>query len=545
MLGNPALRRLRAAILTDYFENGDGVLVVQKSDQDRHYLRILLTDSGHYLLPVDEHCEVKEQDASKIGSQLSLSASAICERWGDVRHCFLQQRSCSTPERERCEPLEESKLGCSDNSSSTFSATTSSAASPLLEVPRQETKDDSNTTCTTTEDSMNKASDTTCTTIEDSVNKASDTTCATSEDSTVTASVAQISGQMGRDLTLEVNDSGNSSATFSTTTSDLRRLSYDHCKPFLEDPSDRRGRLANDSWAIEEHFLVRHHRVPRRVLFTPNGAPGLPVDELLLTGERETSIRPLPRRAERHLNDDWIHSKVPNRDLGHLWTGVTKFRLRTPGKALPPDQLASTNPSGEDVEIFPPYAGDSFPEHWPPERVKKAKQYYRAMPEEFYSQSGRRPITPRNFTAWMQKSRGRSLRLQFQELCSGSGRLSLLLLAAGFAVAFPVDYRYGWDMSLPRRQAMIHECCQEFQTAHLLGAPSCGPWSVSSGTKEAQARDADRRAELPTLSFLRDTFLWQHNEGRAFMLEQPLGSAMFTDSPIARLRPRGHPEAAT
>ena len=48
LLANPALRRQRAAILTDYFENGDGVLVVQKADQERHYLRILLTDSGHY-----------------------------------------------------------------------------------------------------------------------------------------------------------------------------------------------------------------------------------------------------------------------------------------------------------------------------------------------------------------------------------------------------------------------------------------------------------------------------------------------------------------
>ena len=435
LLGNPALRRQRAAILTDYFENGDGVLVVQKSDQERHYLRILLTDSGHYLLPVDERCDVTEQDATKVSSQLNLFASAIRERWNDVRHCFLQWTSCSTPERERCELPGELQQGHSDNSPPTFPTTTSSAGTSSCEVPSLD-KEKKNTTCTTIEEPKKKTTcatieepkkDTTCTTIEE---PKKDTTCTTIEEPKMTSSAsiattngAQVDCPMGRDLTLEFNVSGNSSATFSTTTSGLRQLSYDHCKPFLEDPSERPRRLAVDSWAIEEHYLVRHHRIPRRVLFTPKCAPDLPVDELLLTGERETSIRPLPRRAERRLDDDWIHSKVPNRDLGHLWTGVTKFRLRTPGKVIPQEQLASTAPSGDDAELFPPYTGDNFPEHWPPERIKKAKQYYRAMPEEFYSQSGRRPIAPRNFTAWTQKSRGKSLRLRSR---------SCVLVAAGY-----------------------------------------------------------------------------------------------------------------
>ena len=288
LLGNPALRWQRAAILTDYFENGDGVLVVQKPDQERHYLRILLTDSGHYLLPVDEHCDVTEQDATKVGEQLGMFASAIRAKWNDVRHCFLQHSSCSAPERERCEHQRKEGQGTSDNSPSTFSSTTSSTRATSCELQARKAGDE-NTTFTTTEVLITTASETTCTTAEEGV---------------TTAIEGQAGDQIpvGRELTLEVNSSGNSSATFSTTTSGLRQLSYDHCKPFLEDPSDRRSRLASDSWAIEEHYLVRHHRVPRRVLFTLNGAPDLPVDELLLTGERETTIRPLPRRAERPLD---------------------------------------------------------------------------------------------------------------------------------------------------------------------------------------------------------------------------------------------------
>ena len=368
LLGNPALRRQRAAILTDYFENGDdGVLVVQKSDQERHYLRILLTDSGHYLLPRDEHCDVTEQDATKVSSQLNLFAAAIRERWNDVRHCFLQWTSCSTPERERCELSGELQQGHSDNSPPTFSTTTSSTRASSCGAQSYD-KNEKKTTCATIEEPKK---DTTCTTIEEPKKHTAcatieepkkhttcttieepkkHTACTTIEEPKMTSSVsiattneAQADGPMGRDLTLEFNVSGNSSATFSTTTSGLRQLSYDHCKPFLEDPT------------------------------TPKCAPDLPVDELLLTGERETSIRPLPRRAERRLDDDWIHSKVPSRDLGHLWTGVTKFRLRTPGKVIPQEQLASTAPSGDDAELFPPYAGDNFPEHWSPERIQEGQ----------------------------------------------------------------------------------------------------------------------------------------------------------------------------
>ena len=60
LLSNPALRKQKAAILCDHFANGDGVMVipdcqdVPEKTSSWHYLRLLLTDSGHYLLPVDD-----------------------------------------------------------------------------------------------------------------------------------------------------------------------------------------------------------------------------------------------------------------------------------------------------------------------------------------------------------------------------------------------------------------------------------------------------------------------------------------------------------
>ena len=74
LLSNPALRRQQASILTDWFSNGDGCLVVRssklqenghrKKDVDASewcYLRLLLTDSGHYLLPVDDPRELSKE----------------------------------------------------------------------------------------------------------------------------------------------------------------------------------------------------------------------------------------------------------------------------------------------------------------------------------------------------------------------------------------------------------------------------------------------------------------------------------------------------
>ena len=208
LLGNPALRRQRAAILTDYFENGDGVLVVQKPDQERHYLRILLTDSGHYLLPVDEHCDVTEQDASKVGEQLGMFTSAIRAKWNDVRHCFLQRPSCSTPERERCEPQEKAGQGSSDNSPSTFSTTTSSTREPSCESRAQKTVKEG-TTFTTMEDSMLTSSDTACTTTEERMTTASEVK-------------AGCLAPEGRELTLEVNSSGSDSLAMITASRSWR-----------------------------------------------------------------------------------------------------------------------------------------------------------------------------------------------------------------------------------------------------------------------------------------------------------------------------------
>ena len=244
-----------------------------------------------------------------------------------------------------------------------------------------------------------------------------------------------------------------------------------------------------------------------------------------MTGARITELKIARQKGPvRILEDNWQTSSNPHRDLTYMWTGRTKFKL-LPEKLEPLPNQARPWLLRWILSCF-----RSTMAIWSEERVAQSQKYYKAMPEE----TGRRPVTPKNVKSWMSLTKGRGLCFHFWEWCSGSGRLSLLLLMANFIVGFPVDYRYGWDLAHPPHQRLLNECLAEHKPDMLFGAPSCGPWSIASGSKDPTKRSADRRRELPTLEYLHDTMLWQHNDGRAFTVEQPYGSDMFKVSPVAR-----------
>ena len=177
---------------------------------------------------------------------------------------------------------------------------------------------------------------------------------------------------------------------------------------------------------------------------------------------------------------------------------------------------------------FPSYSGDTFPDHWSEAETEKMKLEYRAK-------SGRKPVTPKNLSSWVRSAGKRELRWQFWELASGSSRLSLTC----FWQRWWLDFRYGWDLGHPPHQAMPRSCQAEFCPAHLFAAPSCRPWSVASASKPTAAREADRARELPTLEFLYEILLFQHNSNLGFTLEQPYGSQLCSQTVQSRLRDNG------
>ncbi|CAE7923898.1 Smok2b, partial [Symbiodinium necroappetens] len=523
LLSNPALRRQRAAVLTNWFNNGDGALCVQNEAGDSHVMRMLLTDSGHYLLPTDERHSMPKDDANAVKMKLACWSKEIAARWDDlrpeVRHCFLQQPQVSTRERERykCDGAEEeTNVTSSSPTTSTTSGSTANSGTTSDEFDKGMFSENSDVSV-----------------IETNVTSSSRTTSTTS-------------GSFNFESMAPSPQSSSLSMAPSPQSTDhvvaQDRVSF-ASKPFLDSPYPK---AKEDDWEhdVINNKLTRHHKTPRRILFTPNATLDCPVPHEQLSGARSTQIKTWTQRkcTLRYLEDDWRCVATPNRDLVQLWTGRTVFHVCRPQgtTSSTTTSYAMTRQSAEsilDEQNFPPYAGDTFPDHWDDARVKKAKDYYRALPEEFYSRTGRRPITPGNVRLWMQNalSRKRPLRFQVWEWFSGSGRLSLVLLLANLSVGFPVDHRYGWDIGYGPHQALLRECQTAFAPDHLMAAPNCGPWSVATAGRDPGKRQADRSAELPTLEFLYESCVCQETEGHGFTVEQPLSSAMFTDSPMSRL----------
>ncbi len=101
LIGNPSLRRLNATIMANFFQNGDGLLVIDgrgKEETAIKMFRLLLTDSGHYIVPTDHPTSGKVSSQSK--SEVILFHQKVAEagsaKWNDVNprvtHCCLSQQ---------------------------------------------------------------------------------------------------------------------------------------------------------------------------------------------------------------------------------------------------------------------------------------------------------------------------------------------------------------------------------------------------------------------------------------------------------------------
>ncbi|CAL1138133.1 unnamed protein product [Cladocopium goreaui] len=182
---------------------------------------------------------------------------------------------------------------------------------------------------------------------------------------------------------------------------------------------------------------------------------------------------------------------------------------------------------------FPQYKEDILPNDMDQAKLRKR---YRAIPEEYYSKSGLRPITPNNFQKWFSRAKGRGLKWHFWEVCSGSGRLSLTLLLAGLVIGFPVDARYGWNLRNSDHQHMLDMARQEFQPGVIHHSPDCGPWSVSANTKDPETKHCERLQEQPSIAWVQQSCEDQSRHDRGYLVEQPWGSAMWRDDNESPLR---------
>ena len=156
------------------------------------------------------------------------------------------------------------------------------------------------------------------------------------------------------------------------------------------------------------------------------------------------------------------------------------------------------------------------------------------MPEEFYTRTNRRMVTPSSFPTWFAAAKKRKTKWHVWEWCSGSGRLGLTCCLASLVIGFPVDYRYGWDLGNPSHQAMLRDALYTFEPEILIATPRCKFWSVSSSRRNRTDLLRDRESERPTLTFIQESFGYQVQQKKSYLMEQPWSSSMWTESLMVR-----------
>ena len=106
--------------------------------------------------------------------------------------------------------------------------------------------------------------------------------------------------------------------------------------------------------------------------------------------------------------------------------------------------------------------GDVFPSHFTEEQKKECHKRYENIPEEFYTATGLPVATPQSVDDWLAcVCPALDGIVDFQEIFSGSGRMSRGDLAADPTLGFPVDFRYGWDLRNPYHCSLLAHCARE------------------------------------------------------------------------------------
>eukprot|EP00435_Cladocopium_sp_Y103_P052779 s971_g16.t1 len=421
LVGSPSLRKMNSTIFTN--KNGDGLLVLDSRSDDTggslKMLRILLTDSGHYILPTvyEATAKVSQETQQEVAVFWNKVAAESCQRWTDVNpkrlHVFhTSSNAASYAEGDRGEAsVNDQGALCHDDQQL-------SEQPPGVQLPPEVSHD-----------------------------APKDDNRIQNEDEKIT----------GKDDNKEDAEAGN----------------------LPTEPS------ADDK-------------------FHNDGAPTVKFED--------TRVR------ESHDNNTLHYETLSTVCTDEKPCGFTN------------DTKDEDIPHFHTEEDFPAYKEDMLPDGHDVTRLRKK---YRAMPEEYYTRTGLKPVTPKNFPKWFMHAKGKKLRLHFWEVFSGSGRLSLTMLLAGLTVGFPIDMRYGWDVGNACHQKYLRQARDEFCPGVIHLAPECGPWSVSSSSKDPDQRQAERLQQKPSLDWTEETCHVQSKHGRGYVVEQPWGSALWQpDTPL-------------
>ncbi|CAE8712259.1 unnamed protein product, partial [Polarella glacialis] len=108
LLPNPSMRAANMGLLTNFYENGDGMLIVHDNGKRLLY-RCLLTESGHYILPTDNiknNNHVDEKATAKVSAFYAAVTHDAQQQWSDISAVYLAVGKVVGEETEVPEVLE-------------------------------------------------------------------------------------------------------------------------------------------------------------------------------------------------------------------------------------------------------------------------------------------------------------------------------------------------------------------------------------------------------------------------------------------------------
>eukprot|EP00435_Cladocopium_sp_Y103_P019265 s734_g4.t1 len=352
LVGNPALREMNAVIFANWFQNGDGLIMVGSQDADEvHHrmFRLLLTDSGHYMLPTDHDSTAKVSGQTKREVVLfcSKAASKSLELWQDVHprvhHCFLSRVSRQT-EGDRGE-----NAGVRNGNEKPDEANNESNKGNSKMTKKVHFEDD----------------------LPDSLPSHTPDSVQHHKHSSQQPHVPDSLPAHEPDLLPQSHSLGPASLPTQPVT-EPASLPSQHAPSQPEKPI-----LNDEKPTIKDAF---------------NGTA-------VLTAHEEQVSQPAilakhDTRVSAHVN---IKHNV-----------LDEHNVKTPAEdeVSPDDKAILAAWSSE------PYAGDVFPENVDEAKLNKR---YKAIPEEYYSKSGLHPVTPSNFKSWFAQAKGRGLRGNFAQ----------------------------------------------------------------------------------------------------------------------------------
>ncbi|CAE8585305.1 unnamed protein product, partial [Polarella glacialis] len=108
LLPNPSMRAANMGLLTNFFENGDGMLIVHDNGKRLLY-RCLLTESGHYILPTDNvknNNNVDEKATRKASAFYAAVLQDATQQWSDINAVYLavDKAAVADPVADRAPP---------------------------------------------------------------------------------------------------------------------------------------------------------------------------------------------------------------------------------------------------------------------------------------------------------------------------------------------------------------------------------------------------------------------------------------------------------